>query len=186
MEGPQVELSDIQRFYKDATVFLTGCTGFVGKLFLEKILRSLPIKKVFILVRNKEKAPTSKRMEDLFESIVIISKLNWFCNNCVNFQVFNGIKRTNPEVLTKVVLMEGDCSLPMLGLSQENVNTIINEVNVIIHCAAIVKFDEHLKNATRTNVRSVRDLVDIANRIKKLKVSCYPVQLNKIKWIILI
>lgn len=69
-----MELSDIQRFYKDATVFLTGATGFIGKLFLEKILRSLPIKKVFILVRSKPNAPTSKRMEDLFESIVIISK----------------------------------------------------------------------------------------------------------------
>lgn len=69
----------------------------------------------------------------------------------------------------------------MLGLSQENVNTIINEVNVIIHCAAIVKFDEQLKSATRTNVRSVRDLVDIASTIKKLKVSCYPVQLNEIQ-----
>lgn len=77
--------------------------------------------------------------------------------------------------------MEGDCSLPMLGLSQENVNTIINEVNVIIHCAAVVKFDEQLKKATRTNVRSVTDLVDIANTINKLKVCCCPVQLNEVQ-----
>lgn len=69
--------------------------------------------------------------------------------------------------------MEGDCSLPMLGLSQENIDTIIHEVNVIIHCAAVEKFDEQLKKATRINVRSVKDLVDIANTIKKLKVSCF-------------
>lgn len=76
MEGPQVELSDIQRFYKDTTIFLTGATGFIGKLFLEKILRSLPVKKVFILVRSKANVPTSKRMEVLFESIVIYESIS--------------------------------------------------------------------------------------------------------------
>lgn len=75
MEGSQVELSDIQRFYKDATIFLTGATGFIGKLFLEKILRSLPVKKVFILVRSKANVPTSKRLQVLFESIVIYKSI---------------------------------------------------------------------------------------------------------------
>lgn len=33
------ELSEIQSFYKDSTVFLTGATGFMGSLILEKIIR---------------------------------------------------------------------------------------------------------------------------------------------------
>lgn len=33
------ELSDIQSFYKDTTVFLTGATGFMGNLILEKLIR---------------------------------------------------------------------------------------------------------------------------------------------------
>jgi len=33
------ELSEIQSFYNDATVFLTGATGFMGNLILEKLLR---------------------------------------------------------------------------------------------------------------------------------------------------
>lgn len=33
------ELSSIQEFYKDATVFITGATGFLGKILVEKLLR---------------------------------------------------------------------------------------------------------------------------------------------------
>lgn len=31
--------SEIQSFYNDATVFLTGATGFMGNLILEKLMR---------------------------------------------------------------------------------------------------------------------------------------------------
>jgi fatty acyl-CoA reductase len=43
---------DIKGFYKDKTIFITGTTGFVGKVVLEKILRTLgDYKKIFIMVR---------------------------------------------------------------------------------------------------------------------------------------
>jgi fatty acyl-CoA reductase len=46
---------DIQGFYRDKTIFLTGTTGFVGKVVLEKILRSLSdFKKIYIMVRPKK------------------------------------------------------------------------------------------------------------------------------------
>ena len=39
-------------FYANKNVFLTGCTGFVGKVVLEKLLRSCPnIGKIFVMVR---------------------------------------------------------------------------------------------------------------------------------------
>ena len=42
---------NIKEFYAGKTVFLTGTTGFVGKVVLEKMLRTLPmIKKIFIMV----------------------------------------------------------------------------------------------------------------------------------------
>lgn len=43
---------DIKGYYKDKTIFITGTTGFVGKVVLEKILRTLcDYKKIFIMVR---------------------------------------------------------------------------------------------------------------------------------------
>ena len=45
---------DIKTFYKDKTIFLTGTTGFVGKVVLEKILRSLgDFKRLYLMVRPK-------------------------------------------------------------------------------------------------------------------------------------
>lgn len=42
----------IKEFYNDKTIFITGTTGFVGKVVLEKILRSLGnFKKIFVMVR---------------------------------------------------------------------------------------------------------------------------------------
>lgn len=39
MSNKQESLSEIQSFYKDATIFLTGATGFMGNLILEKLIR---------------------------------------------------------------------------------------------------------------------------------------------------
>ena len=45
----------IQEFYRDKTIFITGTTGFIGKVVLEKILRSLStFKKLYIMVRTKK------------------------------------------------------------------------------------------------------------------------------------
>lgn len=45
---------DISTFYKNKTLLITGVTGFVGKVLLEKFLWSLPDIKLFlILIRNK-------------------------------------------------------------------------------------------------------------------------------------
>lgn len=68
-------------------------------------------------------------------------------------------------------MMSGDCSLPDLGLSEQDRLVLLTEVDVIFHCAATVRFDEHLRVAARINVGAVRDLVEIAKQMKQLKVS---------------
>lgn len=41
--------------YTDKSILLTGTTGFLGKVILEKILRTLPhIKTLYILIRTKK------------------------------------------------------------------------------------------------------------------------------------
>lgn len=42
----------ISAFYKGKVILVTGGTGFVGKVLLEKILRCLPsIERVYVLIR---------------------------------------------------------------------------------------------------------------------------------------
>ncbi len=58
----------IKEFYKGKTVFLTGATGFVGKVILEKFFRSLPeVKRIYILVRPKRGVQIMDRvMKEIF------------------------------------------------------------------------------------------------------------------------
>ncbi|XP_060533805.1 uncharacterized protein LOC132706473 [Cylas formicarius] len=149
-------LTEIQRFYQDSTVFLTGGTGFIGKLVLEKVLRSLPVKKVYLLVRAKKNATPATRLREIFDSLA-----------------FDVLKKTYPEAVSKVDLLVGDCSHLGLGLSPEDRKTFVTEVNVIIHCAATTRFDQHIQQATFTNIRGTRDLIRLANEIKNLKTFVY-------------
>ncbi len=44
----------IEEFYRGKNIFITGTTGFVGKVLLEKILYALPnTGKIYVLIRNK-------------------------------------------------------------------------------------------------------------------------------------
>ena len=45
---------DLKQFYKGKNLLLSGITGFVGKVVLEKILWSLDVNKIYILVRQKK------------------------------------------------------------------------------------------------------------------------------------
>jgi fatty acyl-CoA reductase len=41
-------------FYRGKNILITGATGFVGKVLLEKMLRSLEINRIYLLVRTKK------------------------------------------------------------------------------------------------------------------------------------
>lgn len=62
----------IQEFFRDGVIFLTGGTGFMGKVLLEKLLRTCPhIKHIYLLIRSKKGKNVEQRMEDIFEDRVI-------------------------------------------------------------------------------------------------------------------
>lgn len=65
--------SPVQEFFRDAVVFMTGGTGFMGKVLLDKLLRSCPhIKHIYLLIRSKKGKNVEERLQDIFEDRVII------------------------------------------------------------------------------------------------------------------
>ena len=60
----------IADFYKDKTILITGCTGFVGKVVLEKFIRCIPdFKRIYVLVRPKRGTKPSERIwKDIYSS----------------------------------------------------------------------------------------------------------------------
>lgn len=77
-----MEQSQIQEYYAEKCVFITGGTGFLGKLLLEKLLRSTTVEKIYLLIRRKEKKNADERLQELFKCPVRNSPM------LINFGLF--------------------------------------------------------------------------------------------------
>lgn len=60
-----------------------------------------------------------------------------------------------------------------LGISKENITNLINEVEIVYHAAADVRFDQCLKAATEINVRGTREIMLLSQKMIKLDVFVY-------------
>jgi fatty acyl-CoA reductase len=64
-------MSTIVEFFKGRNVFVTGATGFMGKVLIEKLVRSCPdIGKICILVRQKKGKDTDARIKEILNAKV--------------------------------------------------------------------------------------------------------------------
>lgn len=65
------EETSIKKFYEGAEVFITGGSGYIGKILIEKLLRSCPgIKAIYILLRVKKGTTAAQRVFDLADNLV--------------------------------------------------------------------------------------------------------------------
>lgn len=83
------------------------------------------------------------------------------------FQIFS---KVDPSMFEKVSLILGDCTEPMLGLSITDQKVLQENVTIIIHCAATVRFDEQMQQAVSINVTATKDLLILSKKLKNLKV----------------
>lgn len=83
--------SPVVEFYNDKTVFITGATGFMGKVLVEKLLRSTNVKKLLVLIRPKKGVKTELRLKTLLESSVFDRLINIFEDSiCIQLMKFTG------------------------------------------------------------------------------------------------
>ncbi|XP_070495539.1 putative fatty acyl-CoA reductase CG5065 [Chironomus tepperi] len=143
----------IPEFYNDQEIFITGGSGFIGKVLIEKLLRSCPgIKAIYILMRPK-------KGKDIAERLKVITDL----------ELFEPLRQNNPELFTKLVPVAGDVTELQLGLSKNDLDRMKN-VSVIFHSAASVRFDDSLKYAIMMNTRGTREIMRFAETLKNIKV----------------
>lgn len=58
--------SNIAQFYEGRSVFITGATGFMGKVLLEKLMRSCPgIDRFYLLMRCSKGKTLAVRLQEL-------------------------------------------------------------------------------------------------------------------------
>jgi len=145
-------IPSIASFYENKTVLITGASGFLGKVILETLLRTCPgVKTIYLVVRNSKDKTAEKRVEESLRT-----------------ELFDEAREIDPQFERKVVALAGDLRKPKLGLSEENYNKVLNEVQIILHSAASVSFNEDLKDSLETNVCAVEEVCRMSHLLKDL------------------
>nr|XP_033335416.1 fatty acyl-CoA reductase wat-like isoform X2 [Megalopta genalis] len=148
--------SEIAEFYDRTNVLVTGGMGFVGKLLVEKLLRSCPgIAKLYMIVRPKKGKSAEERFKENFDE-----------------PVYDRLKLERPDFMDKIVMIESDIAEEDFNVAEE-VNDMLKNTNVVFHVAATVRFDEKLRLAVNTNVRVTKRLLLWAKGLPNLKAFVY-------------
>eukprot|EP01126_Amoeba_proteus_P029801 TRINITY_DN2943_c0_g1_i13.p1 TRINITY_DN2943_c0_g1~~TRINITY_DN2943_c0_g1_i13.p1 ORF type:complete len:483 (-),score=78.56 TRINITY_DN2943_c0_g1_i13:83-1531(-) len=149
--------SPMKAFFENQKFFITGSTGFLGKVFLHKLLMSCPglkEKSVYLLVRGQKELSAEKRFEkDIFE-------------DCLLFQ---GLLTKYPQFRSKIRVIEGDISKSKLGMSTEDYTEVVNECTLLVHMAATTNFNENLRRSVILNIHGSRRMLDLAKAVKNLR-----------------
>ncbi|KAK3909444.1 Putative fatty acyl-CoA reductase [Frankliniella fusca] len=145
--------SAVADFYRGRS----GATGFMGKTLVEKLLRSCPeVHALYLLVRPHRGQDVGRRVEDL-----------------LNDPIFDVVRRGGSGALRKVIAVPGDIASTDLGLSTTDRDLLVEEVSVVFHSAASVKFDEPLKAAVDINLLGTQRMLQLAKHMKKLQAFVY-------------
>ncbi|XP_053699104.1 putative fatty acyl-CoA reductase CG5065 [Sabethes cyaneus] len=155
--SPEPEETDqpyeIRPFYDNKSIFVTGGTGFLGKVLIEKLLRSCDgIKHIYVLLRPKRGLSSEQRYREF-----------------VKHPVFDRIRSKTPFVLEKLIHVGGDIALPLLGLSEKDVQRLVENVNIVFHVAATVRFNEGLKEAAVLNTIGTQRVLDLCVKMFHLQ-----------------
>ncbi|XP_058462932.1 fatty acyl-CoA reductase wat-like [Malaya genurostris] len=147
-----IPLQGIPETFVGADVFITGGSGFMGKVLIEKLLRSCPgIDHLFVLIRQRKGKSPEERVKDL-----------------VQIPLFDKIHEVCPDVLQKIVPISGDCSKLRMDLDEPSERQL-EHVQFVFHAAASVRFDDPLTDAILLNTRGTREVCRWAKTLKKLR-----------------
>lgn len=66
-----MEGGEVPRFYSGRSLLVTGASGFMGKVLVEKLLYSCPdLNKIYILIRPKRGKSIENRLDEMYKSPV--------------------------------------------------------------------------------------------------------------------
>jgi fatty acyl-CoA reductase len=142
----------ITSFLAGRSILITGATGFLGKVLLEKIIRSTPdVGTIFLLVRPKRKLSAAERVATMLEES----------------RAFTRLREAYGEAWKgKVVAIGGDVGEAGLGMSAADRARVVRECEVVLHLAATVDFNAPIKKAFRLNVGGLRGVLEVCAEIE--------------------
>ncbi|WP_300002844.1 amino acid adenylation domain-containing protein [uncultured Cedecea sp.] len=137
---------DIQNWSKlaDATVLLTGSTGFLGAFFLSDLLAMPNIKQVICIIRAADEETACQRIE----------------HNLSQYGLWD------PDFRQRITIIAGDLSLPQFGVGDEQYNKLTTECDVIFHLGAHVNYIQPYQAHRKGNVEGTLNILRLATQGK--------------------
>jgi long-chain acyl-CoA synthetase len=143
--------------FNDRKMFLIGSTGFLGKVTLSMLLHSFPnIGRLYVTVRARSQEESESR----------------FWNSVITAPPFDPLRERYGGALDgfirdKVVVLGGDIGETNLGYTEEQAQSIADDIDVILNSAGNVTFNPTLESALRTNVVGTQNVIAFAKRMKR-------------------
>ena len=148
-EAPQVSRLAVREKLAGRHILLIGVTGFIGKVWLVNLLEDVPqIGKITLLVRRNRTTSAQKRFEKILEESPAFDTLQ--------DRHGHGLAAFLRE---KVEVVEGDVSLPGLGLDPATRERLRNSLDVVVNSAGLTDFNPDLRDALSSNVDSTLHLL---------------------------
>lgn len=136
----QHDLSKLKtKKYDYKNILLTGCTGFLGIHILETLLRKKG--KIYCLVRSSNIESAKKRLSSMFKFY------------------FKDIY-TDDFLFSRIEVIVGDIKYKNLGLSDETFDKLGNTIDLVIHCAALVKHIGKYEEFKKMNLEGTKNVAN--------------------------
>ncbi|CAN4119484.1 unnamed protein product [Withania somnifera] len=131
-----MELTSVLKFLENRTILVTGATGFLAKIFVEKILRVQPnVNKLYLLLRAADDKSAMQRFNTEIVGKDLFKVLREKCGP--NFTAF---------VSHRTTIVPGDVTCENLGVNDTNLlEEMWKEVDTVVNLAATTNFDERAR-----------------------------------------
>ncbi|KAK9938816.1 hypothetical protein M0R45_015535 [Rubus argutus] len=153
-------LDCILGYLENKTILITGATGFLAMVFVEKILRVQPnVKKLYLLIRASDAKLATQRMHDeiIGKELFRVLREKWGAD----FDSF---------ISEKVVALPGDVTFENLGVKEPSlIEELCNEIQIILNSAATTNFDERYDISLAVNTFGVLQVLGLAKKCLKLE-----------------
>ncbi|KAK1435079.1 hypothetical protein QVD17_00839 [Tagetes erecta] len=155
-----MELGNIVDFLENKVMLITGATGFLAKIFVEKVLRVQPnVKKLYLLVRASDGKSALQR----FNTEAVAKDL---------FKLLREKHGTNLQTFLseKVTLVAGDITCEDLGVQDPSLKAEMwRDVDVVVNAAATTNFDERYDVALTLNTFGAKNVLNFAQKCVNIK-----------------
>ena len=143
----------LEEIFRKRRIFLTGATGFLGKVFLMLLLRWHPeLDRVFILVRGDKKSSLNRFRREILDSPAMAPLREHLGS------------RFDHYIEEKVTVVPGDITNPeLLAADADPIRS--GSIDAVVHSAGLVNFEASLSKSIEVNAGGVANVLAFCRKL---------------------